>query len=108
MDKQLLNEMNNAYYILELKEAEIFHALFHRIFDLESGWYSGHYYKDDNSKWFLTSYPIPVIDVRGFCDIEIGFEKISISTKLKRDSFLTYSSNTQQEYPYLLGSGMNC
>ena len=48
MDKQLLNEMNNAYYILELKETEIFHALFHRIFDLESGWYSGHYYKDDN------------------------------------------------------------
>lgn len=91
MDKQLLNEMNNAYYILELKETEIFHALFHRIFDLESGWYSGHYYKDDNGKWFLTSYPIPVIDVKGFCDIEIGFDKISISTKLKRDRTLTYS-----------------
>ena len=100
MDKQLLNEMNNAYYILELKEAEIFHALFHRIFDLESGWYSGHYYKDDNSKWFLTSYPIPVIDVRGFCDIEIGFDKISISTKLKRDRTLTYSIEKFENYEF--------
>ncbi len=100
MDKQLLNEMNNAYYILELKEAEIFHALFHRIFDLESGWYSGHYYKDNNSKWFLTSYPIPVIDVRGFCDIEIGFDKISISTKLKRDRTLTYSFEKFENYEF--------
>ena len=58
MDKQLLNEMNNAYYILELKEAEIFHALFHRIFDLESGWDSGHYYKDDNGKCIEESVPV--------------------------------------------------
>ena len=28
MDKQLLNEINAAYYGLELKQAEIVHALF--------------------------------------------------------------------------------
>lgn len=34
MDKQLLYEINHEYNKLELKESEIFHSLFHRIFDL--------------------------------------------------------------------------
>ena len=91
MDKELLNEINTAYYRLEMKQAEIIHALFHRIFELESGWYNGHYHKGDNENWIRESYPIPVIAVKGFCDIEIQFDKISISTKLKRSTVLTYS-----------------
>ena len=31
MDKELLNEINTAYYRLEMKQAEIIHALSHRI-----------------------------------------------------------------------------
>ena len=46
MDKELLNEINTAYYRLEMKQAEIIHALSHRIFELESGWYNGHYSHD--------------------------------------------------------------
>ncbi len=91
MDKQFLNEINSAYYRLELKQAEIVHALFHRFFELESGWYSGHYHKGDNGNWFRKFYPIPVIGVKGFCDIEIQFDKISVSTKLKRNTALAYS-----------------
>ena len=45
MDKELLNEINTAYYRLEMKQAEIIHTLSHRIFELESGWYNGHYHK---------------------------------------------------------------
>ena len=100
MDKQFLNEINQEYNKLELKEAEIFHALFHRIFDLESHWYSGHYHKDNDGKWFLTSYPIPVIDVKGFCDIEVSFDKISVSAKLKRDKALTYSFKKFDNYDF--------
>ena len=48
MDKELLNEINTAYYRLEMKQAEIIHALSRRIFELESGWYNGHYHKGDN------------------------------------------------------------
>ncbi|MCI9141142.1 MAG: hypothetical protein HFH87_00800 [Lachnospiraceae bacterium] len=91
MDKLLLSALNDTYYQLELKQAEIAHALSHRIFELESGWYNGHYHKDDNGNWFRESYPIPVIGVKGFCDIEIQFDEISVSTKLKRTAALTYS-----------------
>lgn len=91
MNKELRNEINRTYDRLEMKQAEIVCALFHRIFKLESGWYNGHYHKGDNDHWIRESYPIPVISVNGFCDIEIQFDKISVSTKLKRSTVLTYS-----------------
>lgn len=86
MDKQRLNEI---YYPLDLKQAEL-NALFRGDFRLESSWYNGHYHKDETGNWCRESYPIPVIGVKGLCDIEIPFDKISISTKLKRDAALGY------------------
>ena len=91
MDKQILNEINIVYYRLESKQAELVRALSHRIFKLKSGWYNGHYHMDETGNWFRESYPIPVIDVKGLCDIEIPFDKITISTKLERNAALTYS-----------------
>ena len=91
MDKQILNEINTAYSHLEMKQTELVNALFHRIFELDSGWYNGHYHQDEAGNWFRDSYPIPVIGVKGLCDIEISFDKISISTKLKRKEALAYS-----------------
>lgn len=91
MDKELRKEIHAAYYRLEMKQAEIVHALFHRFFELESGWYNGHYHKDDAGEWQRESYPIPVIGVKGYCDIEIQFDRISVSTKLKQDAALAYS-----------------
>lgn len=91
MDKQILNEINIVYYRLESKQAELVRVLSHRIFKLKSGWYNGHYHMDETGNWFRESYPIPVIDVKGLCDIEIPFDKITISTKLKRNAALTYS-----------------
>ena len=88
MDRQALNEI---YYPLELKQAALVRALSHGGFGLESGWYNGHYHIDETGNWFRESYPIPVIDVKGLCDIEIPFDKITISTKLKRNAALTYS-----------------
>ena len=100
MDKELLKGINATYYRLEIKQAEIIHALCHRIFELESGWYNGHYHKGEDGNWFRDSYPIPVIGIKGICDIEIQFDKISISTKLKRDMALTYSFEKFSGYEF--------
>ena len=100
MNEELLKEINAAYYRLEQKQAEIVHALFHRIFELESGWYNGHYHKSNDGNWFRESYPIPVIGVKGFCDIEIQFDTISISTKLKRNTALAYSFEKFSGYEF--------
>ena len=100
MDKELLKEINIAYNRLEMKHAEITHAFCHRIFELESGWYNGHYHKGEAGNWFRESYPIPVIGIKGICDIEIQFENISISTKLKRDMALAYSFEKFSGYEF--------
>ena len=74
MDRQLWNEINTAYSRLESKQTVLIHALSHQIVELESGWYNGHYHMDENGNWFRESCPIPVIDVKGLCDIEIPFD----------------------------------
>lgn len=91
MDKHFLNELNDAYSQLETKKTEITDTLSNNIFKLESGWYNGHYARDESGNWFRESYPILVIEVKGLCDIEIEFDKISVSTKLKRETALNYS-----------------
>lgn len=97
ISRQMLNE---AYSILEAKRNGIIRALTHRIFELESGWYNGHYQKDRDGKWVRDAYPIPVITVKGLCDIEIQFDEFSVSTKLKRDSALTYSFDKLMNYDF--------
>lgn len=91
MDMQRLNEINDAYYRLEQKQAEIVRALCLSSFELESGWYSGHYHREGNGNWFRESYPIPVIAVKGLCDIEVQFDGVSVSSKLERETALAYS-----------------
>lgn len=96
--KELLNEIDSAYHELELKHAEIVHALFHRMFELESGWYNGHYNRTEDDDWHFDSYPIPVISIKGLCDIEISFTKLSVSTKLRRANALEYSYEKIKPY----------
>lgn len=96
----LLKEMNEAYHQLEWKHAEIAHSLFHRIFNIESGWYNGHYAKAADDTWQRQSYPIPVISVKGYCDVEISFEQLSVTTKLKRAKALTYSYDRIKNYDF--------
>lgn len=100
ISRELLQEMNDAYDRLEKKYNELVYALLHRIFELEPGWFNGHYQKQEDGSFRRASYPIPVIGVKGVCDIEIQFDKIEVSAKLKRDRALTYSYDKMAEYPF--------
>lgn len=100
VSQSLLNEMNTAYHRLEAKHNELVKALAHRMFELESGWYNGHYQKSAGGKWIRAAYPIPVISVKGLCDIEIQFDGISVSAKLERAAALAYSFETLMEYEF--------
>lgn len=91
---------NQVYYRLELKQAELTHALFHRIFELESGFYNGHYRKREDGSFHMDYYPIPVISVKNYCDVEIGLDSISISTKLKRNAAFSYDYSKLHAYRF--------
>ena len=85
-----LNELNEWYYRLEMKQAEIVHALYHRVFELESGYYNGYQRRDGDA--VVTDYfPIPVITVKGVCDVEIHPDHIEISAYRNLRDTVSYS-----------------
>lgn len=84
----------------EMKQAEIAGALFRGAFETESGWYNGHYRKNDAGEWGRDAFPIPVISVKGLCDIEIQFDEIAVSTTLKRDIALAYSFEKVADFSF--------
>ena len=100
VSEYFLSEMNHAYQQLEIKLDEILEVLRREEYKVDSGWYNGHYNRDSNGEWQRDFYPIPVIGVEGLCDIEISFERISVSTKLERDAALTYSHENILEYTF--------
>lgn len=100
MNQELLHEMQRFYDRLEKRSGQLFHAMFHRVFELEIGWYSGHYHKMEDGTWTREAYPIPVIGAKGFCDIEVQPDHISVSTKLKRSTALNYSFNKFAGYDF--------
>ena len=97
---KLLGDINTIYHELEMKEAELQFALFHGIFEIESGWYNNQYYKTNDGGLSRASYPVPVISVKGYCDIEISFDRITVSTKMKRKTALAYSYDKIMKYDY--------
>ncbi len=91
ISENLLNEINSAYAQLEAMMLAVYGALRHRMFELECGWYNGHYSQGEGGGWVRQAYPIPVVSVKGLCDIEISFSGMTLTTKLSRARALEYS-----------------
>jgi len=93
------DELNELYRELENRMHKIIapFASLHKGYDFSCGYYSGHYHKNVEGKYMMDFFPIPVVTVKGLCDIEIDLDKVSVSTKLRREVALNYS------YEKLLG-----
>lgn len=100
ISREMMNEMNTVYAGLDEKHSEIACSLTHRIFKLRSGWFNGHYYRKDDGSWRLSYCPIPEVDVIDLCDVEIHFDKIVVTTKLKRETTLAYSFEKLADYRF--------
>lgn len=75
--EQEKQRMNEIYFTLSTKQAQLFHGLYHRIFELTSGFYNGHERQTLDGSWQMDYYPSPVISVKGFFDVEISPDGIS-------------------------------
>ena len=84
-------ELNRIYCPLYMRSTEILSRFASQTFQAEMGWYSGHYSKNESGEYEMDYFPIPVISVKGCCDIETGLDKISITAKLKRSDALACS-----------------
>lgn len=94
------NKLNSEYRRLEGKCEDTARAVAETISDTDVGWFSGHYHKDENGNWCRESYPIPVIALKGLCDAEIHFDRISVSTKLTRERALAHSFANLDGYDF--------
>ena len=96
------DELNAIYRELENRMHKIvapFTSL-HKGFDFSCGYYSGHYHKNAEGKYVMDFFPIPVVTVKGLCDIEIDLDKVSVSTKLKREVAVNYSYEKLSDYKF--------
>jgi len=99
MDK---NELNQIYIKLDKKSKELsspFHKI-HQIFDYKVAYFSGHYNKNENGKYEMDCFPIPVISIVNYCDIEIGLNGINITTKLKRSDALNFNYKKLEDHRF--------
>ncbi len=93
-------DLNDVYKKLDLKAMELSYPFnkIHGNFQYSVGFYNGHYGKNENGEYEMDYFPIPVISIRKICDIEVGIEKISVSTKLKKEEALIFNYSKLNGY----------
>ncbi len=99
-EQETIAYLNTVYKRLDAKRKELADALRSSPFPLRTGYYNGHYNQSPDGTYVMDYYPIPVIDVRGLCDIEIHLDRLSVATKLHRADALAYSFAPLQAYPF--------
>ena len=72
----------------------------HGGYDCTSGFYNGHYHKNENSNYQEDKYPIPVISVTNICDIEIDFDNICITSKLSKEQIQSFDLDKLKDYAF--------
>lgn len=97
---EVWNEINALYGQLEMKRNEIADALKREGFDVTVGWFNDHYVKTPDGEWVREAFPIPLITVKGLCDIEIQFDGISVTSRMKRDDALLFDYEKLLAYEF--------
>ena len=88
-------QLNRLYRPLDERAQEYIAEMtkLHGGFKIESGFYNGHYHKNSEGNYRPDAYPIPVISVKGLCDIEIDFDGTSITSKLSKEQIISFDWN---------------
>ena len=89
------SQLNEIYKKLDVKAQE-----FGKLLQCAYGFYNGHYHKNTVGNYEMDYFPIPVISVKGLCDVEIDLNQISITTKLTRNKVLSYDFDKFKSYNF--------
>lgn len=92
-----LRSLNEAYLALEARASRLLALLSP---EARLRWYNGHYHRTVSGDWEREAYPIPVIELRGLCDIELQFSSTIVTSKLKREAALMLDFPPFASYPF--------
>lgn len=98
--QDLIDELNQVYWRLEMKGAQMLNGLHHRIFEPKLGYYGGHYRRAEDGGFAMDRFPIPVVEVPGYCDVEIHLDRVVVSAKLRREDALNCSYEMLLPYQF--------
>ena len=94
------DHLNEFYKNLDDKANYIIDILSKNGFNAEKSYLNGHYNKDANGKFVMDYYPIPVIDVKGLCNIELVVTHLNISTKTSLKNAVHFKYDKLSDYYY--------
>lgn len=102
MPENTREKLNQLYRPLDKKVRELMVKLtgLHGGYKVVVGFYNGHYHKNAAGECEEDAYPIPVISVKGLCDVEIDFDGICITTKLSKDQLLGFDWSAFSRVPF--------
>lgn len=106
MKKQLINLLNEVYQPLHRRTDAIKRALNSAGYEVVSGWYPLHSVNYDGG--FLTEYfPIPVLFVKGICDIGVDLDEVFIEGKLLKADAANLDVSRLKDWRYQLYGAEN-
>ena len=89
------SQLNELYRNLDSKAQEISKCLC-----CDYGYYNGHFHKNASGNYEMDYFPIPVVSLKGVCDVEIDFDCISVTTKLTKEKALCYNFEKLKNYNF--------
>lgn len=95
-----IKELNEFYFQLQMRCNVLMLGLQHSTLETQGGGYNGHYYKNSEGMYERAEYPIPVITVKGLCDIEVNLDSVSVTAKRNRLNTLDYSFSRFSGVPF--------
>ena len=94
------DQLNEFYKNLDDKANYIIDILIKNGFKVEKHYLNGHYNKDSNGNYVMDYYPIPVIDVKGLCSIELVVTHLNISTKTSIKNAIHFNYDRLSDFYY--------
>ena len=95
------DQLNEFYKNLDDKTNQIRDILVKNGFRVEKGYFSGQYYnKDASGNYVKDYYPLPVVGVKGLCDIEVVGTHLNVSTKTSIKNAIHFNYDKFSDYYY--------
>lgn len=92
-------QLNEFYKNLDGKAKQIKDILVNNGFKAEKNYFNGHYYnKDAAGNYVMDYYPIPVIELKGLCDIEVVGTHLNISTKTSLKNAIHFNYDIMSDF----------
>lgn len=98
-----LRKLLNALYEPLQVRADMLHGIINKEklgYELRRGYFGGHYRKNARGEYEMDFYPIPEIELRGLCDIEVGFFETGVTAKLQKKRLAELDASVLAPYRF--------